>query len=123
MYKSVQEWVNTCIDCAMKKSAPDKNRGDIYSIPVSRPFEIVGADILGPLPRTKSENRYILVFTDHFTKWVEVFAIPKQTAEIIAKCFIEGIICRHGAPEKILTDQRKSFHWRIYDSCKQTIRC
>ena len=109
MYHSVQEWINMCVDCAMKKTGPDKNRGDMRSITVSRPLEIVGADILEPLPITSQGNRYILVFTDHFTKWVEAIAIPKQSAEIVAKCFVEEFVCRHGTPEKLLTDRGRAF--------------
>ena len=29
-----------------------------------------------------------------FTKWVEVFAVPDQTAETIAGLFVEGVVCR-----------------------------
>ena len=50
-----------------------------------------------------------MVFTDHFTKWVEVFAIPRQTAEIIATHFVEQFICKHGSPESLLSDRGKAF--------------
>jgi hypothetical protein len=72
----------------MKKLGPDQQCGDSFSIVVSRPLEVIRADILGPLPMSTTGNRYILFFTNHFTKWVEVFAIQKQTADIIAKCFL-----------------------------------
>ena len=42
-------------------------------------MERVAVDILGPLPVTERGNRYILVLTDCFTKWTEVYAIPDHT--------------------------------------------
>lgn len=109
MYDDIVAWVNACLDCAMRKMTPNSAAGELNTITVSRPFEIVGADILGPLPRTIKGNRYILVFTDHFTKWIEASAIPKQDATTIAECFIEDIQCRHGTPQKLLTDRGKAF--------------
>jgi hypothetical protein len=109
MYKDVQEWVNICVDCAMKKQAPNKALGQAETIPVSRPMEIMGTDILGPLPRTRNGNKYILTFIDHFTKWVEAFAIEKPDAQTVAKHFVENIVCRFGTPEKLLSDRGKAF--------------
>ena len=44
-------------------------------------------DICGPYPISDPGNRYILVITDHFTKWVEAYAIPNQEAVTVAFCF------------------------------------
>lgn len=109
MYKTVQEWVNMCVDCSMRKGSPNQKYGVSYSIPTSEPFEILGTDVLGPFPRTYSGHRYILVFTDHFTKWVEAFALERVDAATVAQCFVEEIVCRHGAPKRILTDQGSVF--------------
>ena len=57
------------------------------------------------LPLTEYGNRYVVVFQDYLTKWIEAFAVPNQTAETVAKILIEEIFCRHGAPEHLLSDQ------------------
>ena len=41
----------------------------------------LSAGVLGPFPDTKIGSRFILVVQDNFTKFVEAYAIPKQTAE------------------------------------------
>ena len=66
-------------------------------------------DILGPLPMTARENQYILVMSDHFTKWVEAVSMTNQRAKTVAKAFVDEVVTRHGVPSKLLTDQGRNF--------------
>jgi hypothetical protein len=70
---------------------------------------MMAVDIVGPLPKTKSENTHILVFTEYLTKWVEAFPISTTDTPTIAKIFVEEIICRHGAPKRLLSDRGTNF--------------
>ncbi|GFV77191.1 retrovirus-related Pol polyprotein from transposon 412 [Trichonephila clavipes] len=51
------------------------SRGKLHRYNVGAPFERIAFDILGPLPRTVSGNKYLLVVMDYFTKWPEVYPI------------------------------------------------
>ena len=42
-------------------------------------------DIVSLLPRTQRGNRYILTAVDHFTKHVDMYALPDQEAVTIAR--------------------------------------
>lgn len=53
----------------------------------------VGIDLVGPLPKTKSGNRYIVTLVDYFSKWPEAEALPDKTAEGVA-LFLYRMICR-----------------------------
>jgi len=64
---------------------------------------------LGPLPKTKNGNVYVLVLLDHFTKWAEAFPIPNQKAQTIARILVEEYICRYGCPERLLSDLGTNF--------------
>ena len=44
----------------------------IQPIPVGGPFHRVGVDVL-QLPLTEAGNRYVEMFLDYLTKWVEAF--------------------------------------------------
>lgn len=78
--------------------------------PLTRSFQKVALDIVGPLTKTHTGNQYILTFQDHFSKYPEAFPLPDQRATTtIAKVFVEENICRHGTPETLLTDQGTNF--------------
>ena len=49
------------------------------------------------------------MFVDHLTRWPEVLATPSDDAEVVAKQLVEQLICRYGAPAKILSDRGKAF--------------
>lgn len=87
--------------------------------PVTRPFQKVALDIVGPLPKTHAGNQYIFTFQDHFSKYPEAFPLSDLKATTIANVFVEELICRHGTPEKLLTDQGTNFtSERFQEICK-----
>ena len=70
----------------------------MLSIPVSGPWERVATDCCGPFPESNFENRYVVVFTDYGTRWVEAFAVPNIEAKTIARLLVDDIMGRHGVP-------------------------
>ena len=80
----------------------------ILPLQVSRPWEILGIDLTGKLPKTPRGFMYILTCTDYVTKWVEAFPLRTKDASEVAQC-LRRIVYRHGAPESILTDNGKEF--------------
>ena len=109
LHKDVTEWCQACIACATKKGPKVKTVVPMVSIPINRPMARLGIDVLGPLPLTRNQNKYIVVFADYFTKWPECFAVPDQKATTIARLFVENIIATHGCPECLLSDRGRNF--------------
>ena len=68
-----------------------------------------GSNILTNLPETERGNRSIVLFTDYYTKWVEAFSIPNELTITIADKLISGIMCRHGTPERIISNRGDQF--------------
>ena len=60
-------------------------------MPVGAPLDRLSTDIMGPLPETQRHNRYILIVVDYFTKWVEVFLVPDQTAKTCAQVIVNEV--------------------------------
>ena len=53
----------------------------LHSLPILKnPFQRLAMDILGPLKKTRTWKKYILVAMDYTTKWPEAFAL-KQVFE------------------------------------------
>ena len=69
---------------------------------------MVAADIMGPLLASKNGNRYILVASDYFTRWVEAYAIPNQEAITVARKLVDNMFCRFSLPEQLHTAQFES---------------
>ena len=72
------------------------------------PFERKAIDLVGPLPRSRRGNRYILTIVDYATRYPEAIALPSTEAERIAKELIK-VLLHVGIPEEILTDQGANF--------------
>ena len=45
---------------------------------------------------------------DYYTKWAEACALPTKEAEGVAT-FLYSLICRHGVPKKVQSDQGREF--------------
>ena len=58
----------------------------------------MGLDILGPLPESSLGNKYILVVSDYFTKWIEAYPMPNQETVTIANVLVNEFISRFGVP-------------------------
>lgn len=72
-------------------------------------MQVVGVDIMGPLPESKAGNLYVLVASDYFTKWVELYAIPNQEAITVARKLTDEMFCRFSPPEQLHSDQGRQF--------------
>ena len=55
-----------------------------------------------------SGYKYILVFTEYLTKWVDAYAVKNKEAHTILNCFVQ-FVCAHGVPEELITDQGREF--------------
>ncbi len=80
MKNDIEEWCRTCMTCQASKHPNRAARAPLENIVVGAPMEIIGVDIMGPLPVSTQGNRYILVFIDLFTKWAEAYPVKQIDA-------------------------------------------
>ena len=85
--------------CAIVSGVGRRNKPPLSPIPVERPFQIVGVDVM-ELPKTERGNKYVIVFQDLATKWPMVFAAPDQQTIRIVKLLTEHILPFFGVPIK-----------------------
>ena len=72
-------------------------------------WHTVSVDVVGPFDLSSLRNKYLIVAIDYLTKWVEIWAIKGLTAATTAKFIFNQVICRHGCPQVILTDNGTNF--------------
>ena len=53
----------------------------------------VGIDLVGPLPKTKRGNCFIITLVDFFSKWPEAAPLPDKSARSVAT-FLYQMMCR-----------------------------
>lgn len=107
MGDDIKHYVQSCDVCQKRKRTMKTE--PLHPIKVGRPYDRIGMDIVGPLPKTARGNQYIVVATEYLTKWPEARALPDAKAISVATFFYEDIICRHGCPRELLTDQGTHF--------------
>ena len=114
MRRQAEEWCQKCHLCGSKKSPPRPEKALLRQYLVGAPIERITIDLTGPLPRTKAGNTSIVVVADYFTKWVEAFPLPDQTAGTVARTLVEQVIARFGTPLEIHTDQGREFEAGLF---------
>ena len=95
----------------------DSGDPEIKSTESESPEEVeenIAIDMYGPLPETARGNSKILVITCYFTKWVEAYALPDETAETVAEALVNDFVSRYGTPVSIHSDQGRNFESTLF---------
>lgn len=114
MRETINIYLAQCDICEANKSPPKLHRAPLGAMPVGAPLDRNATDLLGSLPETPKGNKYILTVTDYFTKWVEIFPVPDQTAFTCAQIILNEVICRLGCPLAIHSDQGRKFESKMF---------
>ncbi|KAH7719649.1 hypothetical protein AAVH_12899 [Aphelenchoides avenae] len=116
LVSDVRIFTRSCDACQKRKSVPAlMSTEPLHMMPVARsPFERVHADIMGPIPITGRQHRYILVVVDSFTKWLIAEPIVDQKATTVSTVFLNRVVAQHGAPSMVVTDQGRQFVGKIF---------
>ncbi|GFX26243.1 retrovirus-related Pol polyprotein from transposon 297 [Trichonephila clavipes] len=126
MRKFIDQYVSTCHMCQVNNYKNALPAGRLIPIVSNYSNEIVTIDLLGPYPMSRvRRNRYVLVITDHFSKWAEIIPLKKASARITADNFFDKYISRFGAPIKLIRDNGLQFISDIFEKLSERlgIRC
>lgn len=67
----------------------DKIRPELHPVKVQSPWHHLGIDLIGPLPVTERNNKYILTVSDYCTKWVAAFPLASKVATGVATSLLQ----------------------------------
>jgi hypothetical protein len=58
---------------------------------------------------------------EHFSKWIELVALPDKFSEDASYSFLDRVLSRFGALAEVLTDQGQEFLGEFQTLCEQVI--
>ena len=111
MAKQMRQVIKTCRRCLQYEGSNPK--APLCPIVATAPLDLLHVDFTS-IETTMELDRSpqvanVLVFQDHFTKYVLAYVTPNQTAKTIAKFLYGGFISIFGAPARLLSDRGTSF--------------
>jgi len=121
MMQTIMYVLSQCPVCLRTKQEQKITPNHPTMIP-TYPWQMVSVDIVGPLPITSGGNKYILTMQDCYSKYAECEAISDATTATVADSFMKTIICRHGVPEIMTSDQGVQFVSAIANSLFKSLR-
>ena len=122
MSSEIKRFVSSCSVCNQCKKPSRKNRSPLILNQTGAPMERVHIDFIGPLPRTERGNEHVLMVVDQFTKWVECFPLPSQSAEVTAGALVNDFFSRFGCPFEIFSDQGRNFESLLFAKLCEILR-
>ena len=108
LYRDVAQLIRSCAEY-QKVSPRGVKPAPLIPLPIIEvPFSRIAMDIVGPLPRSRVGNRFILVICDYATRYLEAIPLRSVDAEHVAEELVK-LFTRVGVPAEILTDQGSNF--------------
>ena len=122
MKTSIKQYIRSCLLCQQYNVSRQKRPGLLNPVsPPDGPFQVLGIDYCGPLKSTPRENRYVLIITDYFTRYVVAIPLPNCTAEKTAETLFNEYFCKFGVPSLIVSDQGSHFRNRLMSNMRLLI--
>ena len=108
-YRDACSYVAQCQECQAHKGSQQAPAGLMSERNIEGPWVVVAADIMGPKPPSKGGNKYVIVFEDLLSRYVELKSLRKTDAKSVLKAFEELVVNHWGCPRVLLTDNGTEF--------------
>jgi len=119
MGRDVRLKVKQCEICQTSKHGRLPGEARRRRLYAGRPWQVVAVDLVSPMPPTPRGNSWILVLTDHSTRWADALAISDASAPTVARVLDQNVFCYFGLPEQIHSDQGAQFQSQLMsDLCR-----
>lgn len=110
MGRQVADFVGSCNICKETKAPNITLRPTMgRQIQVERPWQRIYVDLLGPYPRSKAGNTFILIVLDQFSKFVMLKPLRKASAQEVVRFLEQDVFHMFGVPESVWSDNGVQF--------------
>lgn len=114
MDRDIATRVRSCRTCSLSKPAQNTHLGFLASEVAERPLEKVFIDYVGPLPRSKSGKKFLLVCVDAFSKFCWLFPMRSATAQATVDLLRTNLFQHFGIPATIVSDNGTQFTSHLF---------
>ena len=113
MAMHIQHYIRKQCRCIVNKAPNIQERAPLVPIKATYPFQIVSVDYL-LLDKCKGGYQYVLVVTDHFIWFCQLYAIKAKSSKAAADKLFNEFILQFVYPEKIHHDQGGEFNSNLF---------
>ena len=108
MRVDVETHVDQCAKCAQHKGTVLKPAPILEYSPPTRPWDVVGIDLL-QLPPSRQSSKYLLLCVNHFSRYVVLAALTDKTAGAVALTIVSKLFHVYSTPRVLLSDNGTEF--------------
>lgn len=110
MRADVTRYVRACKVCLAQKPDHQRPAGLMAGRPkISRPWEFVSVDLVGPLPPSTTGFKYVLSIQDYFSKFCLFVPLRTAKAKQIVQHIEEDVFLVYGVPRLLWSDNGSQF--------------
>ena len=113
MARDIKTYVQRRCRCVADKNRAIPERAKMQSIETSYPFEVVAIDFID-LDPCKGGYQKVLVVTDLFTKFVQMYATKTKSSKAAATKLFNEFILLYGFPKRIMHDKGAEFNSGLF---------
>ncbi|CAB0037070.1 unnamed protein product [Trichogramma brassicae] len=106
MYHNVHKYVRSCDTCQRYKIDQTSPRGRMGPRVIERLWAVITCDLM-EFPLNKRQNKYLIVFIDLSTRWVELKPVRRATGKAVASALEELVLFRWKTPNFLICDNGK----------------
>ena len=113
MAKEITDFIQKKCRCVISKKPNIPERAPLVPIEATYPFEIVAIDFLH-LDKSKGGYEYVLIVSDHFTRFTQAYATRTKSSKAAADKLFNEFILQFGFPKRIHHDRGPEFNSRLF---------
>jgi hypothetical protein len=121
MQLQVQVLVAQCVVCDHVQVSFNASMTHLQPLSIMGLYYKWSLDFAGPFLATPRHNKYALMMIEHFSKWIELVALPNKFCEGATYSFLDCVLSHFGASSKVLIDQRREFLSDFQTLCEQAM--
>jgi transposase InsO family protein len=114
MKQDIEFHIQKRCSCVVNKRPSVREEAPLFPIVATAPFELVCIDFL-KLEICKGQFQYVLLVTDHFTRFAQAYATKNKGSKAAAEKLFNEFIPQFGFPKCIHHDRGREFNSELFD--------